>query len=69
MPIRDELFDDDLEASPHASEPQTPHKPFSQYLRETPPTPLTQGTKLALWVTGGLTILLFLASLLKMANK
>lgn len=69
MLIRDELFDDDdVESGSHSSEPDTPHKPFAQYLRETPPAPLTQGTKLALWATGGLTILLFLASLLKMVN-
>ena len=69
MSARDELFDDDdVDAIPPDSAAFTPHKPFAQYLRETPPAPLSQGTKLALWATGGLTILLFLASLLKMAN-
>jgi hypothetical protein len=69
MAVRDDLFDDDdAEAITPDSAASTPHKPFAQYLRETPPAPLSQGTKLALWATGGLTILLFLASLLKMAN-
>ncbi|MEW4567931.1 hypothetical protein AB1L88_08700 [Tautonia sp. JC769] len=69
MSHRDDLFDDDdIDVIAPDSSPQAPHKPFAQYLRETPPAPLSQGTKLALWATGGLTILLFLASLLKMAN-
>ncbi len=69
MPVRDDLFDDDeVESIPPDSVTQASRKPFAQYLRETPPTPLSQGTKLALWAAGGLTILLFLASLLKMAN-
>ena len=65
MTARDHLFDDDSTPSP---EDAGPRKPFAQYLRETPPAPLSTATKLALWSVGVLTVLLFLASLLKMAT-
>lgn len=69
MPTPDELFDEDESVASRAvAGPTAPHKPFVQHLRETPPAPLSQGTRMALWAAGVLTILLFLASVLKIAN-
>ncbi|QDV33658.1 hypothetical protein [Tautonia plasticadhaerens] len=67
MTSRDELFDADEPIVADAG-PTSPGKPFAQFLRETPPTPLSQGVKLALWGAGVLTLLLFLASVLKVAS-
>lgn len=68
MPTRDELFDDDEPTLGADPESEPPAKPFVQYLRETPPAPLSEGTKYALWGAGVLTVILFLASMLKIAN-
>lgn len=68
MPTRDELFEDDEPILPPDPESEDPAKPFAQHLRETPPAPLSEGTKYGLWGAGVLTVILFLASLLKIAN-
>jgi hypothetical protein len=66
MPTADDLFDEDEPITSEAG-PTAPSKPFAHYLRETPPAPISQGTRMLLWAAGVLTLLLFLASVLKMA--
>jgi hypothetical protein len=39
-------------------------RPFSYYVLQTPPSPIAPGVKAALWATGVLVVLLFLAALL-----
>jgi len=57
-----ELFVDESLAS------TDPVKPFSEYLRDTPPTPLSGGVKAALWAIALITALLFAASLWRLIN-
>ena len=40
-------------------------KPFSEYLRTTPPAPLSTATKAMLWAVGAVVVLLLIAVLLK----
>ncbi|RUL88489.1 hypothetical protein [Tautonia sociabilis] len=68
MPTRDDLFDEDEQSPPAGTILSRPAKPFAQYLQETPAKPLSQGVRFALWAAGGLTALLFLASVLKVAG-
>jgi hypothetical protein len=43
--------------------------PFEEFLRSTPPTPLSPGVKAALWVVGAIVALLFLAALLSVGRS
>jgi hypothetical protein len=56
---KSELFD-----ARHA-EPGRVVRPFAEYLRETPATPLSPGWKAGLWALGALVALLLVASLAK----
>ena len=56
------LFDDDSIAG---STGEVSSKPFAQFLRETPPTPLPASVQYSLWAAGVLTLLLFLVSVLR----
>ena len=58
------LFDDDPIAG---SGGEVSSKPFAQFLRETPPTPLPAMAQYGLWAVGVVTLLLFLASVLRVA--
>jgi len=53
-----QLFDDDDPAA------GGPAKPFADYLRATPPAPMSAGVKAAFWGAGGVLILILLAALL-----
>jgi hypothetical protein len=44
-------------------------RPFEEFLRSTPPTPLSPGVKAALWVVGAIVALLFLAALLSVGRS
>ncbi len=54
-----EMFEEEAPAAP-----TEPKKPLKVYLRDTPATPLTSFSKVALWVVGLLVVLLFAAALL-----
>jgi hypothetical protein len=73
-PAQREAFeqqDQSIKARKHElfEEPQTADtptsvlKPFSVYVRDTPPAPMSKGMKATLWVLGALVVLLFLAAL------
>jgi hypothetical protein len=72
-PAQREAFeqqDQSIKARKHElfEEPQTADgagalKPFSVYVRETPPAPMSKGMKATLWAIGVLVVLLFLAAL------
>jgi hypothetical protein len=53
-----------LYEQPQPTAEVTAAKPFAEYLRATPPAPLSPGVKTALWVVGALIVLLFLAAVL-----
>ncbi len=53
------------EDEPIASGPSTPRKPFSEYLKETPPTPLSGMVKAILYALGIVVTLLLIAALVK----
>lgn len=46
-----------------------PRKSFPEYLRETPPAPLSAGTKALLWLVGAIVVLVFLAALMRGARR
>jgi hypothetical protein len=46
-----------------------PTKPFVEYLRTTPAAPLSGLAKVLIWTAGVLVVLLFVASLIKGANR
>lgn len=61
-PLGSPLFDDEPTQAP---KPPPTVKPFVEYLRTTPPSPLSGFTKLILWVTVVVVALLFLAAVIK----
>ena len=48
--------------------PAGPAKPFSEYLRETPATPLSGGVKAGLWAVALVAALLFAAAVWRLIN-
>lgn len=46
-----------------------PSRPFSEFLRETPATPLPPGVKAALWAVSIVAALLFAAALWRLMNR
>jgi hypothetical protein len=63
---RKSLLFDDEELPPSAAEvAPVVVKPFREYLKTTPPAPLSSGVKAALYAVGGLVVLLLVAALLK----
>ena len=63
---RSDLFDDDRAVE--ASSSDAPSTPFDQLLRETPPAPLSMTVQYGLWAVGAVTLLLFLASVLRVVG-
>jgi hypothetical protein len=72
--IRDrkrQLFEDDDDDLPSGSRSGSAGtataplvaRPFADYLRTTPPTPLSQGAKAALWTAGAIVLALFALAL------
>lgn len=57
------LFDEEEEGPGQARRAVT--KPFAEYLRTTPPAPLSTATKAMLWSIGVVVVLLLIATLLK----
>lgn len=55
------IYDD----KPAPSGPMIPRKPFVQYLRETPPTPLSPMVKALLYVIAVVAVLLLIAAMVK----
>lgn len=55
------IFDDE----PVVALPNTSRKPFTHYLRQTPPTPLSPMTKMFLCALGVAVLLLFIGSIVK----
>jgi hypothetical protein len=61
---RRELF-----VEPIQPEQSGPTKPFADYLRETPPQPISAFTKAVLWVAGLVVALLLLAALWRVTQR
>ncbi|MFO0950239.1 MAG: hypothetical protein U0835_03630 [Isosphaeraceae bacterium] len=52
-----------------AGEPAAPTRPFTEYLRDTPPAPVSPAVKAVLWGVGLVVLLLFLAAFLAVGRR
>jgi hypothetical protein len=55
--------------APRPAAPTKAVKPFPVYLRETPAEPLTQSTKVVLWIAAAIVFVLLLAALWRLAQR